>query len=196
MTALCRVLKHAGSGRGLQLKARIHRISRAAHLIVWFICLVVSLKANIRIIFSLRRHFRKLKSHNTIPENIRRQRELKLTANILFIVGIYLLLNLPVLFVAIYHQISGKDIITYNYYSWTETLAFLNSYKKSIELLLEEPGNPPWSASDSKTNNSSLSPQWRKKHGAVTWYTMYKVNTGEESLAVQWIGYNESAPKY
>ena len=131
--------------------------SRAFDCLVYLSC--GSLKANIRIIFSLRRHFRKLKSHNTIPENIRRQRELKLTANILFIVGIYLLLNLPVLFVAIYHQISGKDIITYNYYSWIETLAFLNSYKKSIELLLEEPGNPPWSASDSKTNNSSLSPQ-------------------------------------
>lgn len=131
MTVLCCVVKHRGSGRGLQ-KARIHRISRAAHVIVWCICLVVSLAANIRIIFRLRRHLRKLKSHNTIPENIRRQRELKLKANILFIVGIRLLLNLPVLFVEIYHQISGKDIITYNNYSWTETLAFLNPYTNPL----------------------------------------------------------------
>ena len=105
---------------------RMYRISRAAHLIVWFICLVVSLAANIRIIFSSSQNH-KSKSHNTIPESIQRKRELELTANVLFIGGIYLLLNQPMLCLAIYPQVSEQDIITYNNYSWTETLAFLNS---------------------------------------------------------------------
>jgi len=34
---------------------------------------------------------------------------------------------MPVLLVGLYHQILEQDIKTYNHYSWTETLAFLNS---------------------------------------------------------------------
>ena len=108
--------------------ARINRISRGMHLIAWFICLLVAGAANIGIVLTLVRNRRRVQPHNVqLGEKIRRRREAKLTRTIAFIVGIYLLLNMPVLFVTIYHQILGQDIKTYNHYSWTETLAFLNS---------------------------------------------------------------------
>ena len=105
----------------------INNISRGIHLILWFLCLVVSVVASMAICFIFRAHHRQLLSQSTISENIRRQRELKLTRNISFIVGVYLSLNMPVLLVSLYHQILKKEIKTYNHYSWTETLAFLNS---------------------------------------------------------------------
>lgn len=105
----------------------INQISRGIHLILWFLCLLVSVVASIGISLILRRHHRQLHCHGTIFENIRRRRELRLARNILFIVGVYLLLNFPVLWVSLYHQILEQNIKTYNHYSWTETLAFLNS---------------------------------------------------------------------
>lgn len=174
--------------------ARIYRISRATHLIVWFICLLVSLAANIRIIFSLRRHHRQLQSHNTIPENIRRHRELNLTASISFIVGIYLLLNMPVLFVAIYHQVLKQDIMTYNHYSWTETLAFLNSCTNPLSCCWKSRQIRHGVQAILKRITCRLVHSEEKKHSGVTWYTVntadvsltrYTVNTGEISLGIQ-----------
>lgn len=107
--------------------AGINQISRGIHFILWFLCLLISVVASMAICFILRGHHRQLLSHSTISENIRRQRELKLTRNISFIVGVYLSLNMPVLLVSLYHQILEQEIKTYNHYSWTETLAFLNS---------------------------------------------------------------------
>lgn len=108
--------------------AGINKESRGMHLIVWFLCLLVSGTANIRIGFILRRRRHQVQSHQQIiSEHTRRRREEKLTRSISFIVGVYLLFNMPVLLVTIYHQILGQDIKTYNHYSWTETLAFLNS---------------------------------------------------------------------
>ena len=107
--------------------AGINQISRGIHFILWFLCLLISVVASIGISLILRRHHRQLHCHSTVFENNRRQRELKLTRNILFIVGVYLSLNMPVLLVSLYHQILEQEIKTYNHYSWTETLAFLNS---------------------------------------------------------------------
>jgi hypothetical protein len=47
--------------------------------------------------------------------------------NIAYIVGIYFFFNIPVLFVTIYHQIASGSLGTYDFYSWTETIAFCNS---------------------------------------------------------------------
>ena len=58
--------------------------------------------------------------------NLQRQREAKLAKNISFLVGVYLILNFPVMFVLIYDQLF-RVRFHYNHYSWTETLAFLNS---------------------------------------------------------------------
>ena len=106
----------------------INQVSRGVHLIVWFLCLLVSGAANIGIILVLRRNRRQVHfQQKSITEQIRRRREEKLARSISFIVGVYFLFYMPVLFVTVYHQILEKDIKTYNHYSWTETLAFLNS---------------------------------------------------------------------
>lgn len=105
----------------------INQISRGIHLILWFLCLLVSVVASTGISLILRQHHRQLHCYCTVFENMRRRRELRVTRNILFIVGVYLLLNFPVLWVSLYHQILEQDIKTYNHYSWTETLAFFNS---------------------------------------------------------------------
>lgn len=108
--------------------AGINRVSRGMHLIAWFICLLVAGAANIGIVLTLLWNRRRIQPHHVqLREQIRRRRETKLTRTIAFIVGVYLMLNMPVLFVTIYHQILRQDIKTYNHYSWTETLAFLNS---------------------------------------------------------------------
>ena len=108
--------------------AGINQVSRGIHLVVWFLCLLVSGTANLGIVFVLHRHHRQVYSHQpSVTEQIRRRREEKITRSISFIVGVYLLFNMPVLLVTIYHQILEQDIKTYNHYSWTETLAFLNS---------------------------------------------------------------------
>ena len=105
--------------------AGINQISRNVHFILWFLCPLVSIVASIGITLILRHG--QIHCHSTIFENIRRQRELNLTRNISFIVGIYLLINMPFLFIKLYRHILRQDIKTYNHYSWTETLAFLNS---------------------------------------------------------------------
>ena len=110
--------------------AGINQISRGMHLIAWFICLLVAGAANMGIILSLRQNRHRVQPASLHPcerNRSRRQREVKLTRSVSFIVGVYLMFNMPVLFVTIYHQILEKDIKTYNHYSWTETLAFLNS---------------------------------------------------------------------
>ena len=105
----------------------INQISIDIHFILWLLCLLVSVVASIGISLILRRHHRQLHCHSTILENIRKQRELNLTRNISFIVGVYLLLDMPLSLIKLYHHILKRDIKTYNHYSWIETLAFLNS---------------------------------------------------------------------
>ena len=105
----------------------VTRISKAVHLMVWFFCLLVSGKTHVGIVWVLRRHRLQMQPQQTINENIRKQREARISRSILLIVGVYFLLNTPVLLAKIYHQILQQDIKTYNHFSWTETLAFLNS---------------------------------------------------------------------
>ena len=106
----------------------INQVSRGIHLIVWFLSLVVSGTANVGIVLILRRHRRQVQPFlPPITEETVRRREERITRSVMFIVGFYLLLNFPVLFVTIYHQILKQNIKTYNHYSWAETLAFLNS---------------------------------------------------------------------
>ena len=108
--------------------AGINRVSRGVHLIAWLICPLVAGAANIGIVLTLLRTRRRVRPQlEQLREKIRRRRETKLTRTIGFIFGVYLLLNMPVLLVTIYHQILEQDIKTYNHYSWTETLASLNS---------------------------------------------------------------------
>ena len=107
--------------------AKINQAARGAHLVIWLICLLVTGVTQIGVVVVVRRNRRQLQVQLQADENLQRQREAKLAKSIALIVGVYLILNFPVLFVTFYHQILRFDLQTYNHYSWTETLAFLNS---------------------------------------------------------------------
>ena len=107
--------------------AKINQAARGIHLILWLIFLLASGGTQIGILVIVRRNRRQLQAQLPASANLQRQRETKLAKSIAFIVAVYLILNFPVLFVTLYHQILRLDLQTYNHYSWTETLAFLNS---------------------------------------------------------------------
>ena len=116
---------------GLQW-AKINQAARGTHLILWLILLLVSGATQIGILVIVRRNRRQIQAQPPSAENRQRQREVKLAKSLSVIVGAYLISNFPVLFVTIYHQILRLDLQTYNHYSWTETLAFLNSVSNPI----------------------------------------------------------------
>ena len=107
--------------------AKINQAARGTHLIIWLICLLVTGATQIGVIVFVRWNHRHFQVQLQATENLQRQREAKLAKSIALIVGVYLILNFPVLFVTFYHQILRFDLQTYNHYSWTETLAFRNS---------------------------------------------------------------------
>lgn len=164
---------------GLQWIA-IPQISGSLLFIAWFTCLLVSLATNIGIVFSLRRHHRQLQS-NTIPENIRRQREWKLTKTILFIVGVYLSFNTPPLLANMYRQLIS-DTMTYNHYSWTETLLFLNSCTNPVICCWKSRQIRQGVMAILKRLTCHLVYSDETGHNSVARYT---VNTAEASLGMQ-----------
>lgn len=109
--------------------AGINTTVRAIHLTFWFLCLVTSGLLQFKIVGIVRRHHGEIRRQeiqlNSHVHGYRRQ--LKLAVNIAYIVGIYVFLNLPVLIVTTYHQIVQGNLSSYNYYSWAETVALLNS---------------------------------------------------------------------
>ena len=107
--------------------AKIDKAMRGIHLTLWFLCLLFSTATQIGVFIAIRRHHRRVKNQLQVDEKLQTRREVKLAKKILTEVVIYFILNFPVLFVTFYHQILGQNIQTYNHYSWTETLAFLNS---------------------------------------------------------------------
>jgi len=108
--------------------AKISQVAVGMPLVLWLICLFVSVATQIAVLFVVRRNRRQVQPHLQGANNVQRQiRETKLARSISIIVGIYLILNFPVLFVTFYNVILKLDLTTNNHYSWTETLAFLNS---------------------------------------------------------------------
>ena len=109
--------------------AGINTTVRAIHLTFWFVCLVTSGLLQFKIVGIVRRHHEEIRRQeiqlNSHAHSYRRQ--LKLAVNIAYIVGIYVFFNLPVLIVTTYHQIVRGNLSSYNYYSWAETAALLNS---------------------------------------------------------------------
>ena len=109
--------------------AKIEKTVRGIHLIVWLICLFLSGATQIGILIIVRRHRQRVQVSFEGRRNVQTKlREAKLARNISVIVGIYLTLNFPVLFVLFYDDLLKLNLQTYNYYSWAETLAFLNSF--------------------------------------------------------------------
>ncbi|XP_078353863.1 trace amine-associated receptor 7e-like [Oculina patagonica] len=111
---------------------KINQAARGTHLMLWLICLLVTGATQIGVVVYVRRIRRQLQAELQASQNLHRQREAKLAKSIALIVGVYLILNFPVLFVSFYHQILGLDLETYNHYSWSETLAFLNSCSNPV----------------------------------------------------------------
>ena len=96
------------------------------HLCLWLASLVIAFSAQCKILLISLRHQRQIKRHNPGTSS-QRQMQIKLAINLTSIVAIYFALNLPVLIVTKVHQIIFGHIENYNYYSWAETAAFLNS---------------------------------------------------------------------
>ena len=112
--------------------AKINQAARGTHLILWLVLLLVSGATQISILVIVRQNRCQLQAQLPAAENRQRQRKAKLAKSLSVIVGVYLISNFPVLFVTIYHQILRLDLQTYNHYSWTETLAFLNSLSNPV----------------------------------------------------------------
>ena len=110
--------------------ANIKPVARGVRLLVWLICLLVSVATQIFILATVRRHHKRVQVHLRETRIVQRQlREVKLAKSISVIVGVYIILNFPMLFVKFYHQI---DLRENSHNSWTETLALLNASLKTF----------------------------------------------------------------
>ena len=107
-----------------------NKAARGIHLVSWTVLLLTAVVSQLRILPLIRRHQRQIKRHR---EHFFYQRtgaslmQMKFAINVTCIVTVYLAFNLPVLIITAFHQIIHIDIDTYNFYSWAETAAFLNS---------------------------------------------------------------------
>ena len=109
--------------------ARIIKIARGTSLFFWFMSLFIAGISQFGIHRIVRRHCRDIERHQRLSagnQNFRIQ--VRLAVSVAYIVGIYFFFNLPVLVVTTYHQIATGHIDSYDYYSWSETIAFLNSF--------------------------------------------------------------------
>lgn len=104
-----------------------NHIFKFIHLCLLLASLVIAFSAQCKILLISLRHQRQIKRHNRGTSSLQRQMQIKLAINLTSIVAIYFALNLPVLLVTKLHQIIIGYIETYNYYSWAETAALLNS---------------------------------------------------------------------
>ena len=109
--------------------ARINRIARGIHLFFWFASLFIAGISQLRIHLIVRRHYRQIQQQQPLSSGNQNFRiQVKLAVSVAYIVGIYFLFNFPVLVVTALHQIVTGHIDSYDYYSWSETVAFLNSF--------------------------------------------------------------------
>ena len=100
-------------------------VFRGIHLGIWFLSLFTAVITQFRILPIIIRHQRQIKKY--LSTFSQRQMQIKLAINIASIVAIYFAFNLPVLLVTKLHQIVFGHIDSYNFYSWAETVAFVNS---------------------------------------------------------------------
>lgn len=103
-----------------------NEIFRGIQLVLWLASLFTAVLTQCRIIPIIIRHQRQIKHYHHSTSS-QRQMQIKLAINIASIVAIYFAFNLPVLLVTKIHQIVFVHIHSYNFYSWAETAAFLNS---------------------------------------------------------------------
>ena len=106
--------------------ANWNHIFKGIQLCLWLASLVIAFSAQCKILLISLRHERQIKRHN-LGTSSQRQMQSKLAINLTSIVAIYFALSLPVLLVTKFHRIIFGYIENYNYYSWAETVALLNS---------------------------------------------------------------------
>ena len=106
-------------------------VARPIHLSLWLTSLLIAVTCQCRILPIILRHQRQIKrlqQYSCVYRQSAAQMQVKLAVNITCIVAIYFAFNLPVLLVTKYHQVVFGHIQSYNFYSWAETVAFLNSF--------------------------------------------------------------------
>lgn len=101
---------------------------RGIHLSLWLASLIIAAATQCRILPIIRRHQRQIRQFHS--KTSARHMQIKLAVNIASITAIYFAFNLPVLVIAISHQIVTGHIESYNFYSWAETAAFVTSSVK------------------------------------------------------------------
>lgn len=103
------------------------KLLRNCHAALLLFCLVVTFGTHIKIFWILRRHQRQINSINRMPSKRRNfQRQTRLAVSVSYIVVIYITCNIPVLSVMLF-TFAGGRLDSLNVFSWTETIAFLNS---------------------------------------------------------------------
>ena len=106
-------------------------IARGLHLFSWLAFLIIAVILQLKIHVIVRHHRRQIMRQqlplsSSTHHNFETQ--VKLVVELAYVVGIYFLFNLPVLVVTALHQLVMGHIDTYDYYSWRETVAVLNSF--------------------------------------------------------------------
>ena len=102
---------------------------RKVHAGVLLFCLLLTLATHAKIFLIFRRHQRQINSFHVCrraPLKTTIQRQSRLAVNVAYIVAIYVICNIPVLVVMAYHFAGGR-FATFDVFSWSETIAFLNS---------------------------------------------------------------------
>lgn len=99
-------------------------VFRGVHLAMWSASLFIAVTVQFRIFPIIIRHQQQIRKYHS--SSSQRQMQIKLAINIASIVATYIAFNLPVLLVTTIHQIASVHIHSYNLYSWSETMAFVN----------------------------------------------------------------------
>ncbi len=103
------------------------KLLRNCHTALLLFCLLVTFCIHIKIFWILRRHQRQINSINRMSTKRRNfQRQTRLAVSVSYIVVIYITCNIPVLCVMAYN-FAGGSFSSLNVFSWSETIAFLNS---------------------------------------------------------------------
>ena len=111
---------------------KINHVARGTHHVVWLICLFDTGITQEAVLIIVRRSRQQVHGETKTIQNVRKQREVKLALSISLTVGVYIILNSPVMCVTFYHQTLAYNLKTYNYNSWAETFAFLNSCSNPV----------------------------------------------------------------
>ena len=103
------------------------KLLRNCHAALLLFCLLVTCVTHLKIFLILRRHQRQINGISRMPSKRKTfQRQNKLAVSVSYIVVIYVTCNTPVLFVMAYN-FAGGHLNNLNVFSWTDTIAFLNS---------------------------------------------------------------------